>query len=155
MRRHFFLGAMSLILARRSKAQGRPSLAAERAWSRPALARIGTAVVYLTLRNEGAAPLRVVGGSTPVAESVEIHESLVENNVARMHPRAEGIVVPPDGTVRFEPNGLHLMLMKPYADLKAGESFSLTLRFDNGEALTVPVTVGVREPKAEHGGMHH
>jgi len=91
----------------------------------PALARIGTAVAYLMLRNEGSAPVRVFGASTPIAESVEIHESSMENNVARMQPRPDGVVVPLGGTVRFQPGSLHLMLAKPHADLKAAQSFTL------------------------------
>lgn len=155
MKRRILLAALPLVTLTRAKAQDQQTLNAEQAWSRPALARIGTAVAYLTLRNEGSAPVRVVGASTPVAESVEIHESSVENNVARMQPRPEGVVVPPGGTVRFEPGGLHLMLMKPHADLKAGQSFTLTLRFDDGEVLAVPITVAMREPAAGHAGMNH
>jgi copper(I)-binding protein len=79
----------------------------------------------------------------------------MENNIARMQPRPDGVVVPPGGAVRFEPGGLHLMLMKPHADLKAGQSFILTLRFDNGEVLAVPITVAMREPAAAHDGKHH
>lgn len=155
MKRRILLAALPLVTLNRAKAQDQQTLKAGQAWSRPALARIGTAVAYLTLRNEGSAPVRVVGASTPVAESVEIHESSVENNVARMQPRPEGVVVPPGGTVRFEPGGLHLMLMKPHDDLKAGQSFTLTLRFDNGEVLAVPIVVAMRAPAAAHDGMHH
>lgn len=155
MKRRILLAALPLVMLGRAKAQGQQTSKAEQGWSRPALARIGTAVAYLTLRNEGNAPVRVVGASTPVAESVEIHESNVENNVARMQPRPDGVVVPPGGTLRFEPGGLHLMLMKPHTDFKAGQSFILTLRFDNGEVLAVPITVAMREPAAAHDGMHH
>ncbi|MDJ0391544.1 copper chaperone PCu(A)C [Roseomonas sp. E05] len=157
MKRRILLAAMPLAtLGRtRAEAQGQQNLKAEQGWSRPALARIGTAVAYLTLRNEGGAPVRVIGASTPAAEGVEIHESVVENDVARMRPRPDGVAVPSGGTVRFEPGGLHLMLMKPYADLKAGQSFTLTLRLDSGEVLAVPVTVAMREPTAGHSGMNH
>jgi copper(I)-binding protein len=151
MKRRILLAALPLATLGHAKAHGQQTLQAEQGWSRPALARIGTAVAYLTLRNEGSTPVRVVAASTPIAQGVEIHESSVENNVARMQPRPDGVVVPPGGTVRFEPGGLHLMLMKPHADLKAGQSFTLTLRSDNGEVLTVPVTVAMRQPPAETG----
>jgi copper(I)-binding protein len=135
-------------------AQGQPELTVENARSRPALARIGTAVAYLSLRNGGSRSARVVGGSTSVAERVEIHESVVEGGIARMRPRPDGVVVPPGDVVRFEPSGLHLMLIKPVADLKAGQGFTLTLNFENGTTLAVPVTVAVREPTASHGAAH-
>ncbi|PWC26839.1 copper chaperone PCu(A)C [Teichococcus aestuarii] len=155
MKRRVLLATAALTLAGRGNAQPSSMLVAERAWSRPALARIGTAVTYLTLRNDGSAPVRVVGGSTDIAETVEIHESVVDNNVARMRPRPEGVAVPSGGSVRFQPNGLHLMLMKPRADLRAGQIFTITLRLDNGATLDVPVTVAAREPAAGHDGMHH
>ncbi|HEV7266412.1 MAG TPA: copper chaperone PCu(A)C [Falsiroseomonas sp.] len=155
MKRRMLLAALPFVTLGRAEAQGQQALKAEQGWSRPALARIGTAVAYLRLRNEGSTPVRVIGGSTPVAEGVEIHESMIENNIARMRPRSDGVVLPPGGTVRFEPRGLHLMLIKPHADLKVGQDFILTLRFDNGEVLDVPVTVAVREPATGHAGMKH
>ena len=155
MKRRILLTALPFVILGRAKAQGQQTLKAEQGWSRPSLARIGTAVVYLRLRNEGSTPVRVVGGSTAVAEGVEIHESMIENNIARMRPRSDGVVLPPGDTVRFEPRGLHLMLIKPHADLKAGQNFILSLRFDNGEVLDVPVTVAMQEPAAGHAGMTH
>jgi copper(I)-binding protein len=155
MRRRILLAALPSIAAGQALAEKHPAVVAEQAWSRPALARIGTAVIYLNLRNGGSKPLRLVGGSTPVAEAVEIHESIVEDGVARMRPRPEGVAVPQGGTVRFEPSGLHLMLMKPHADLKAGQGFTLTLRFDDGASLDVPVQVTMRQPSAGHGSGAH
>jgi copper(I)-binding protein len=155
MKRRILLAALPSLVAARALAQAPVMLEAQQAWSRPALARIGTAVVYLTLRNGGSRPVRVTGGSTPVAERVEIHESTVENGLARMRPRPDGVIAPPGGVVRFEPSGLHLMLLKPHADLKAGQTFPLTLSFDTGETLTVSVSVSMREPAAGHGGMNH
>lgn len=154
MRRRILLAAMPSIVAGRASAQGRSEVAAEQAWSRPALARIGTAVVYLNLRNVGSRPVRLVDGSTPVAEAVEIHESIVEDGLARMRPRSDGVAVPQGGTVRFEPSGLHLMLMRPHDDLKVGQGFILTLRFDDGTSLEVPVQVTMRQPTASHSGAH-
>nr|WP_232477461.1 copper chaperone PCu(A)C [Roseomonas sp. KE0001] len=142
------------MVASGASAQAQPGLFAENAWSRPALARIGTAVVYLSLRNGGSQPVRLLGGSTPVAERVEIHESVVEGRVARMRARPGGVVVPPGGVIRFEPSGLHLMLIKPAADLKAGQGFTLTLNFENGATFAVPVQVAMREPAAGHGAAH-
>jgi copper(I)-binding protein len=155
MRRRALLIALPCVLAETAFAQGKPAVVAENAWSRPALARIGTAVAYLSFRNEGGQPVRILGGTTPVAGRVEIHESVVENGVARMRPRPEGVAVPSGGVIRFEPNGLHLMLMKPHADLKAGQLFTLTLNLEDGGTVAVPVQVTMREPVAGHGGASH
>lgn len=155
MRRRVLLVTVPSVFAGPALPQEQPAVTAEQGWSRPALARIGTAVAYLNLRNGGSRPVRLVGGSTSVAEAVEIHESIIENGVARMHPLPGGVVVPQGETVRFEPGGMHLMLMRPHADFKAGQGFTLTLRFDDGGTLTVPIQVTMRQPTAGHGGAAH
>ncbi|HWX48214.1 MAG TPA: copper chaperone PCu(A)C [Roseomonas sp.] len=149
---------LSLLSAVGVRAQEQAAqLVAEQAWSRPALARIGTAVAYLRVRNIGAAPVQLLGATTPVAARVEIHESVVEDGVARMRPHPEGVPVAPGGEVAFEPGGLHLMLLDLHSDLKAKEVFPLTLRFTHGTALEVAVIVSVRAPAAQgsHSGRGH
>lgn len=141
-----------------SRAQGDVArVVAEQGWSRPTAMRVGTAVAYLRLRNAGAEPISLLRVRTSMAERVEIHESFVENGVARMRPRAGGVVLPPGEEVRFEPSGLHLMLLKPTADLKAGERFALTLEFDRGVTVDVPILVMARPPvpPPSHQGMQH
>lgn len=65
---------------------------------------------YGSLVNTGTEAAEVLGGSAAVAARVELHETRVEDGVARMRPRPVVILQPGERAV-LEPGGLHLMLM--------------------------------------------
>lgn len=61
----------------------------------------------------------------------------------KMRP-VESVPLPAGGTVEFKPGGLHVMLLELKRDLKAGDAFAVTLKFEKAGPQTVQVTV--REP---------
>src|SRR5690606_38756294 len=79
-------------------------------WARatPGALRIGA--VYLTITNGGGAPDRLLRAETPAAERVELHINEMRDSVMRMRA-VESVVLPPRQSVRFEPSGMHLMLV--------------------------------------------
>jgi copper(I)-binding protein len=87
----------------------------------------------------------LVAAASPVAASVEIHESSMHDNVMRMRavPR-----VPLRANQAFElkPGGHHVMLMGLRAPLNAGEHVPITLTFEDakGKRSTVEVSAVVR-----------
>jgi periplasmic copper chaperone A len=111
------------------------------AWARatPPGASVGAA--YLIVRNEGDKDDRLVGAASPAAESVEAHETVDENGVARMRP-LEGASIPAGGALVMRPGGAHLMLMGLAAPLREGSSFKLTLTFERAGKMTVEAQVG-------------
>ncbi|MGE4221605.1 MAG: copper chaperone PCu(A)C [Alphaproteobacteria bacterium] len=132
-----------------------PAIEITEPWSRPSpgASRIGTA--YLTIRNGGAVPDRLVAASAPVAQSVEIHTVLKDGDVMRMRP-VDAIDVAPGVTTTLQPGGYHLMLMGLKAPLKAGDRFPLELKFEKGGTRTVEVRVGSAPaaPKGHEGPTH-
>jgi copper(I)-binding protein len=108
------------------------------AWARPAPAGALTAV-YLTIRN-GGPPDRLLRLEGDVARSIELHRSVSENGVVQMRP-AEAIELP-RGELVFAAQGYHVMLIGLTRELRAGERFPLTLRFER--AAPLPATVQVR-----------
>lgn len=64
---------------------------------------------YCDISNTTSEDAVLVAVSTPVASSVEIHETRNEAGMVRMR-RLERIVVPAGSTVRLRPGGMHLML---------------------------------------------
>lgn len=106
----------------------------------------GTGAAYMTIRNGGAEPDRLVAGETAVAEVVEIHEIVEQEGVMEMRPLAEGLEVPAGGEVLLEPGGYHVMLIGLTEDLRNGMTFDLTLRFETAGEVVVPVRV---RPRAE------
>ncbi|RME79647.1 MAG: copper chaperone PCu(A)C, partial [Chloroflexi bacterium] len=53
----------------------------------------------------------------------------------------EKIVIPAGESAVLQPGGLHVMLIGLQRELKKGDSFTLTLRFEKSPPQTVNVTV--------------
>lgn len=106
-----------------------------------------TTAAYLTLVNQGEAPLRLLGAETPVAERVSLHETYHlqrgEQTVMGMRPLPY-LDIPPKGRVELKPGGYHLMLEDLKRPLKAGERVELTLVFQGGLRVRVLLPVEMR-----------
>ncbi len=117
----------------------------EAAWARASIGGSKVSAVYLTLTNRGAAPLRLVGAETDRAGRTMLHRTIIEGGVAKMRHVPE-LHVPPGGSVRFEPGGLHVMLTGLPSPLETGDTLALTLLFEGGARLTTPVPVRTTTP---------
>jgi copper(I)-binding protein len=97
--------------------------------------------VYLTLLNQGGAADRLMAVTTGAAMSAEIHETLMEDGVAKMRP-VEVFDVPAGGSVELKPGGYHIMLMGLKAPLKKGDMIMLQLKFEHAGLVDVMAHVG-------------
>lgn len=107
-------------------------------------ARVGApagpnAALYFTVTNDGDAD-RLVGASTEVAESAEIHETTLDEDGTMGMAAVAGIDVGTDETVVLEPGGLHVMLLG-VDRLEEGETVSVTLRWERAGELDVSADV--------------
>jgi hypothetical protein len=127
-----------------SDAWARPTVFADQASDIDRAAAGGTGAAYLTLTNGGGSADVLVSASSPVSARTELHETRVEGDVASMHQHGAGVTIPADGEVIFEPLGSHVMLIDLQQPLVEGETFELTLRFQSGLELVVPVAVEAR-----------
>ena len=128
------------------------SLAAEKngmvvkdAWSRarPANAAVGGA--FMTLHNMEGEADRLVAAESPVADRVEIHNSIMKDGIMKMM-QMEELLVPAGETVMLKPGGFHVMLMGLKKPLAEGTEFPVTLNFARAGKITV--TVHVKEAGA-------
>lgn len=113
----------------------------EQAWGRATMPSAKTAAAYLTVRNTGARPDRIVSMETPVAGHAMAHETLQEGNVLRMQEAGQ-LTVPPGGTLEMRPGGTHIMLMDLKGGLTVGQEFPLMIVFERAGTAKVPVKVG-------------
>ncbi|TCP15119.1 hypothetical protein EV683_10236 [Crenobacter luteus] len=157
MPRRIALAALALILPVAALAHdyALKDLHIDHPWSRSTAPGAPSGAAYLVLDNRGDSADTLVGASSPRAGRVEIHRHEHDGGVMRMRRVDGGVTVEPGKTVRFEPGGYHLMLMRLKAPLKAGERFPLTLRFARAGAVDVEVAVddGKGQPAspAHHG----
>jgi len=116
-------------------------------WTRAAGAN-GTGAGFLTIRNTGTQPDRLVSASSSIARRVELHTHIRDGEVMRMRQVAD-IPVPPGDSVVLRPGGLHIMLIGLNAAMPVGASIPLSLRFERAGAVEVTLTVeaaGARGP---------
>ena len=125
-------------------------------WSRATPGGAEVAAGYVTLKNTGDTPDRLVSASAEIAESTEIHEMSMANGVMRMRPLPEGVPVPAGAEVALKPGGSHLMLFGLKRPLRQGESFAGTLTFEHAGSVNVTFKVegaGASAPSSsEHQG---
>lgn len=110
-------------------------------WSRATPPGATTGAGYLAITNPGKTPDRLVGGSTPVAAKLEIHEMSMTGGVMRMRPVAGGLVIGAGQTVTLKPGGYHLMLIGLKRPLKAGEQVPVTLTFERAGPVKTALDV--------------
>jgi hypothetical protein len=88
----------------------------------------------------GAQSDQLVGVSTPVAMTAEVHETSNDSGVMKMRPVAS-VPIPAGQSVTFAPGGTHIMLTGLKQRLLAGQSFPLTLMFAHAAPMTVDVKI--------------
>lgn len=117
-------------------------------WVRATPAGAPTAAAYVTLRNRGAKPDRLLGGATPAAASLGVHSMSMAGGIMRMRKLDAGLPLAPGATADLQPGGDHLMLTGLTHPLMAGDRVPVTLRFERGGkvALTLPVLAAPPKP---------
>jgi len=120
-------------------------------WTRAAAAGANGAA-FMTLRNRGAAPDRLIAAASPVARVVELHTHIREGEVMRMRPVPD-IPLPAGEVVELRPGGLHVMLIGLNAPLQQGSRVPLTLRFERAGEVQVELAVEAAGARGS-GHMH-
>jgi copper(I)-binding protein len=102
------------------------------AWSRPASSE---GVVYATIENRGRKADTVVGVSSPVARTAELHETMtgMQGMVSMKH--LAHLAIPAHGYVTLAPGTYHVMLelIRP---IRGRQSFPITFRFEHAPSVT-------------------
>lgn len=130
-------------------------IAIEHPWSRTTPPGTPMGVGYLVIRNHSDTDITLISASTPRADNVSIHETLMKNGVMRMEPLKAGLAISAGETVELKPLSYHLMLEKLTAPLEEGESIPLILEFEGAEAIEVELQVQSLDADIKEQGMDH
>ncbi|MFC4275979.1 copper chaperone PCu(A)C [Achromobacter aloeverae] len=110
---------------------------------------------YMEIENNGKEADRLVSVKSPIADSVEMHETRTENGVSSMRPTGP-VTVAPGAEVKFMPGGYHLMFLKLKQPLKQNDEVPATLVFEHAGAVDVKFKVqAINYKPANGGGMGH
>lgn len=116
-------------------------------WTR-ATAPKAAGVGYLVLTNRGSEDAKLLKMVSPVSDKVMVYRNTIDNEgVARMWPVAK-VQLAPGETMRFEPNGLHIMFMDPKTPFAEGQKIPLLLTFEGEAEFTVMLEVRPLVPAA-------
>ena len=86
------------------------------------------------IENRCPMPATIVSASSAAYGSVELHESRVVAGVNRMRAVPE-LRLAADAAAVLQPGGLHLMLMRPHAPLKAGSRVAIQFQLEDGRTF--------------------
>lgn len=106
------------------------------------------AAAYFTLANDGHGSRALDAVTIAGAESAEMHQTQ-GGSMAKV----DRLESDPGTRIAFAPGGLHVMAFKLRPGLKPGDKVEMTLNFDAGDKLSVPLTVAA--PGADPMGDMH
>jgi hypothetical protein len=110
-------------------------------WSRAAPRGAEFASSYLTIENKGATPDRLIGGSTEIADKLQIEQSSMVGGALTSNPVGGGLTISPGDKVVLAPHGYHLTLSKLKNRMKKGSILPITLEFEKAGKVSVPFEV--------------
>jgi copper(I)-binding protein len=125
----------------------------EQAWARLVPGSARTGAVYLTVHNKSGQDDLLLAVDSPVAESTAVHETIVENDVARMEPLPAGVNLPSHGEVVMRPGGMHIMMTGVSSDIRVGSLMPVKMVFRDAGSLDFDVPVvplGASDPAEKH-----
>jgi copper(I)-binding protein len=122
----------------------------------------GSGAVFLMIHNNTATDDRLIAVSAPVAQKVELHTHKESaDGVMQMMEIEGGIALPAGEMHELARGGDHVMLMGLTQALADGDTFPLTLTFEQAGDVTVEAVVdNARKPgdghdHSGHGDMDH
>ena len=108
---------------------------------------------FMTLTNTGTQPDRLLGGSSPVAGRIEVHEMTLDGGMMKMRELDKGLEIKPGQTVELKPGSYHIMFMDLKEPPKEGSTVKGTLVFE--KAGPVQIEYKVEPLGAKGSGSHH
>ena len=119
-------------------------------WSRATLPGAKVAAGYLTVKNAGSTPDRLISVAADIAGKGEIHEMTVKDGVMTMRPLADGLEIPAGGEVKLEPGSYHFMFTGLKEPAVEGVKFPGMLTFEKAGTVKVEFAVDKAGGEADH-----
>ncbi|MCB1189958.1 MAG: copper chaperone PCu(A)C [Leptospiraceae bacterium] len=132
----------------------KPDLILENAWIKETPMDQMNSAAFLNIENNSNNPIKLLSVESDISETVELHETIYENEVMKMQ-MVENIVIPPKSVLELKPGSLHVMFINIKRDLKEGENISLALNFETIGKKSVMAKVKKHESMMQHEHHNH
>ncbi|MEN8235115.1 MAG: copper chaperone PCu(A)C [Actinomycetota bacterium] len=142
MRTRTALVALAVVMALLAASCGSPSdeITVDDPWVRATPPAAAATAFYMTIKGSDTAD-RLVSAESAACGTVEIHETVMEDDVMKMQHLPNGIEIPAGGEAKLEPGGLHVMCIGKLDDFTVGNTIALTLVFETSESQTVDAEI--------------
>lgn len=155
--------ACTLVLVSSSQAENKKGgprkiegILVEQAWARVIPGGSKTGAVYLTIHNTSLTDDLLLAVDSSAARETAVHQSVVEDDIARMKPMPFGVDVKSGAEVIMQPGAMHIMLTGLTGALQPGDQLPVTMVFREAGKLEFDVPVlplGAKDPAVSHGGQ--
>ena len=127
-----------------------PDIVIDDIWARQSPMAEGNGAAFMIITNNGSDSDTLLGARSDVSNVVELHETIMEDDVMRMRPiDGQRLEIPAGGEVILKPGGIHVMFIGLNQQLKPGDTFQLALDFEKSGEKTLDVTVRAMEGMGE------
>ena len=103
---------------------------------------------YLTVENNSNHPITIEKVTSPQFARIEIHETVIQNNVTRMVSFSP-LIIDRHSNIVFEAGGKHLMMSSPPQDIVPGMPVTVEFHYDTSGLVIVATTVSSRDLSPE------
>jgi periplasmic copper chaperone A len=110
-------------------------------WSRPTPKDANIAGGYLTITNKGKVADRLIGGASPAASQIEVHEMANVDGMMKTRPLTGGLEIKPGKTIELKPGAYRLVLLGLKEPLQIGQKVKGTLVFEKAGSVEIVYNV--------------
>lgn len=103
-------------------------------------ARGEASAVYMRIENRGDTDRVIISAQSAAAEQIDFHQTVVENDIARMEA-LESLIVPAGETLELRPGSAHIMLAELREDLRSEDKLTLQLKCSAGEVYDLDISI--------------
>ena len=109
-------------------------------WIREAPPVAPVLAAFMGIKNLSEQQATLIAVTSTHFDHCEIHQTKMADGMMKMIHLPQ-LLIKANNEVKLEPGSYHLMLMKPKTPLKAGDEVDLTLKFAEGDEITVTTPV--------------
>lgn len=131
-----------------------PGVTLSEAWIRALPPTQPVTAAYVTITNQGVAPIALSGARIEGAGRVEIHTTRQVDGLLRME-QLSTLLVEPGQAQSLAPGGAHLMLFDLESMPRAGENRQLCLLFESGDEICTAAAVRKSADADQHEHHQH
>ena len=112
---------------------------------------------YLTIHNTSNSDTKLIAVSSSIAEKIEIHKMSIDNDIMKMRPLKDGLIIPANSTAYLKPGDSHLMFFGLKKQMTPMETYVINLTFKNLGTIAVHALVKPSEndEKLNHEKHNH